>query len=73
MYLKKLKNLREDHDKTQQEIADYLCIKRQQYGLYENGIRTIPIDLLIKLADYYDTSLDYICERKINQKELIRK
>ncbi len=63
MYLKRLKNLREDHDKTQQEIADYLGIKRQQYGLYETGIRTIPIDLLIELANYYETSLDYICER----------
>lgn len=71
MYLKRLKNLREDNDKTQQEISNYLGIKRQQYGLYENGIRTIPIDLLIKLADYYDTSLDYICERSnkyINEK-----
>ena len=66
MYLRRLKNLREDHDKTQQQIANYLGIKRQQYGLYENGTRTIPIDLLIELANYYNTSLDYICERNNN-------
>lgn len=63
MYLKRLKNLREDNDLLQKQVAEELGIKRQVYGLYENGKRTIPIDLLSKLADLYNTSTDYILER----------
>lgn len=63
MYLKRLKDLREDKDKTQKEIAIYLKITRQQYGLYETGKRDIPCDLINMLANYYDTSTDYIFER----------
>lgn len=63
MYLKRLRNLREDNDLLQKQIAEELGIKRQVYGLYENGKRTIPIDLLSKLADLYNTSTDYILER----------
>lgn len=60
MYLKRLKDLREDNDLLQKQIAEELKIKRQVYGLYENGKRTIPIDLLIQLATFYHTSIDYI-------------
>lgn len=60
MYLKRLKDLREDNDLLQKQIAKELKIKRQVYGLYENGKRTIPIDLLIQLAKFYHTSIDYI-------------
>lgn len=60
MYLKRLKDLRNDKDLKQENIADILNITRQQYGLYETGKRTIPIDLLIKLAKFYDVSLDYL-------------
>ena len=60
MYLKRLKDLREDNDKLQKDIAEYLQITRQQYGLYETGKRDIPVDLLSKLAIYYNTSIDYI-------------
>ena len=63
MYLKRIKDLREDKDKIQSDIANLLKITRQQYGLYETGKRDIPIDLLIILADFYDTSTDYILER----------
>lgn len=63
MYIKRLKDLREDKDKYQQEIADILQITRQQYSLYEIGKRDIPIDLLNVLAEYYNTSLDYIVGR----------
>lgn len=63
MYLKRLKDLREDKDLYQEDIAKILKIKRQQYGLYETGKRTIPIDLLDTLANYYGTSIDYIVER----------
>ena len=69
MYLKKLKDLRIDNDLYQKEIANILKITRQQYALYESGKRDIPVDLLIKLADFYGVSVDYILERT-NKKEL---
>ena len=68
MYLKKLKDLRIDHDLYQKQIANLLKITRQQYGLYESGKRDIPIDLLIKLADFYNVSIDYMVERTKNKK-----
>ena len=63
MYLKRLKDLREDKDKIQEDISNLLKITRQQYSLYETGKRDIPIDLLSVLADYYNTSTDYIIGR----------
>ena len=60
MNFKRLKDLREDHDLTQVKLAKYLDISRPQYSLYETGRRTIPIDLLSKLAKLYNTSIDYI-------------
>ena len=69
MYLKKLKDLRIDSDLYQKEVASILKITRQQYGLYESGKRDIPIDLLIKLADFYGVSVDYMLNRT-NKKEL---
>ena len=56
----RLKDLREDADLKQQQIADYLHIKQNTYSQYENGQRQIPIELLIKLAKYYNVSTDYI-------------
>lgn len=63
MEYERIKNLREDNDKMQKEIASILNITQQQYSLYEKGIRDIPIDLLIKLADYYKVTTDYILNR----------
>lgn len=60
MYFKRIKDLREDNELKQETIAKELNITRQQYGLYEVGKRTITIDLLIKLAKYYNVSLDYL-------------
>ena len=60
MFLKRLRDLREDHDLKQESVANLLKITRQQYGLYETGKRTIPIDLLVELAKFYNVSLDYI-------------
>ncbi len=65
MYLKRLRDLREDNDLTQDEISKILKITRSQYSLYENGKRTIPIDLLLTLSLYYNVSIDYIV--KYNQ------
>ena len=56
----RFKDLREDHDLTQKELASYLHIRQNTYSQYETGIRQIPLDLLIQLADYYDTSVDYL-------------
>ena len=60
MYLKRLKDLREDHDLTQEIVAKNLKITRPQYSLYETGKRDIPIDLLCMLARFYNTSIDYL-------------
>ena len=58
----RLKDLREDSDITQKQLADYLNIKQNTYSQYENGQRQIPLDALIKLALYFNTSTDYILE-----------
>ena len=68
----RIKNLREDHDLTQEYIAKYLKINRVVYNRYENGLREIPISLLIKLADFYNVSIDYITNRT-SIKEISRK
>ena len=60
MYLKRLKDLREDKDLLQKDIADLLSIKQQQYSLYETGKRDLPLELAIILSDFYNTSIDYI-------------
>lgn len=60
MYLKRLKDLREDNDLSQESISKILKISRPQYSLYETGKRDIPVDLLRILAKFYNTSIDYI-------------
>ena len=60
MFFQRLADLRTDSDKTQQEIADLLECKREVYRRYEKGIHEIPVWALIKLAQYYNTSTDYI-------------
>ena len=56
----RLKDLREDNDIKQRDIAEYLHIKQNTYSQYENGQRQLPIDVLISLAKYYNVSTDYI-------------
>lgn len=56
----RIRNLREDKDLYQKDIAEVLGISQQYYSEYENGKRTIPIQHLITLANYYHTSIDYI-------------
>ena len=56
----RLKDLREDMDLRQSEVAEYLHIKQNTYSQYENGQRQIPLELLIALAKFYKTSTDYI-------------
>jgi len=65
---KRIRNLREDSDLTQQKLATLLDVSQTTYSRYESGILEIPLDALIKLADYYDVSTDYILERTNNPK-----
>ncbi len=60
---RRIRDLREDHDKTQVQIAEMLHMKRGVYRRYELGEREIPVWALIRLADYYGTSTDYILGR----------
>ena len=56
----RLRDLREDHDKTQLEIADILQTTQSYYAQYESGKRAMPLDRMIVLARYYNVSLDYL-------------
>ena len=56
----RLKDMRENNNLTQQQVADVLQIKQNTYSQYETGTRQIPIDVLIALAAFYKTSTDYL-------------
>ncbi len=60
----RIRDLREDHDKTQREIAEILNMQLTVYRRYEIGEREIPLWAAIKLADYYKVSLDYLVGRQ---------
>ena len=62
-YYKRLRDLREDHDMTQRQLAAILNLTQPQYFRYEQGYRDLPTDILIQLADLYNTSTDYILGR----------
>ena len=59
----RLRDLREDADKTQRDIGLLLHTTQQQYAKYEGGVQEIPVHHLITLADYYGVSLDYLVGR----------
>ena len=65
-YYKRLRDLREDNDLLQKQVADILGITREQYQLYESGKREIKVNQIIKLADFYKVSTDYILGRTDN-------
>ena len=60
-YITIIRNLREDSDKTQQEIAEFLGTSQTMYARYERGANEMPMRHLLKLARYYNVSLDYLC------------
>lgn len=60
MYFKRVREIREDNDLYQKNVADILKISKQQYQLYESGKRDFPIDLLVEFSKYFNVSLDYI-------------
>lgn len=66
MYLRRLRDLREDHDLSQTNIANLLHIQQTVYSRYERGFQTIPLEHLITLADYYNVSIDYMVDRTQN-------
>ena len=67
MELPRIRDLREDHDKTQLEIAAHLNMHRSVYRRYESGEREIPVWVVMKLADYYNVSADYLLGRTDSQ------
>lgn len=60
MKFPRIRNIREDNDLTQKDIAEYLSCSQVAYSYYELGRRNIPLDILIKIALFYDTSVDYL-------------
>ena len=67
MYFQRLKDLREDEDLQQSDIAQLLDTTQPQYSRYETGERDLPVKHLVKLADFYNVSADYILGRTNNK------
>lgn len=63
MIYRNIRNLREDSDLTQQDLADILHINRRTYSAYENGVNSMTPETLIKIANFYNTSVDYLLGR----------
>ena len=63
MQFQRIEDLRVDQDLTQPQVADILGCQREVYRRYEKGTRTIPVEFLIQLADYYHVSIDYLVGR----------
>lgn len=60
MIYENIRNLREDNDKKQRELAEYLHVSQNTYSQYENGVLSLSPETLIKLAEFYKTSVDYL-------------
>lgn len=69
----RIRDLREDNDLTQTEVADILHCSQVCYSNYENGKRDIPTEVLITLADFYKTSTDYLLGRTAEKKPYPKK
>ena len=68
MRFENIRKLRVEHKKLQTEMAAYLDVKQTTYSKYELGKINIPVDVLIKLADFYDVTLDYLAGRTKDKK-----
>lgn len=66
----RIRDLREDNDSKQKDLASYLSVDQSTYSDYENGRINVPVDMLIKIAEYYNVSLDYLVGRS-NTKEFV--
>lgn len=69
-YIKRLYDLRTDNDLRQEDVANYLKITKQAYGMYENGKRNLPIEHLIKLSEFYNVSTDFILNLTNNPEKI---
>ncbi len=63
MQFKNLRSIREDNDIKQKDLAKYLNVSQNTYSQYETGVISVTAEVLIKLADYYDVSVDYLLDR----------
>ena len=63
MYFRRIYDLREDRDLKQKAVAEYLGMDPTVYRRYEKGVRSVPVDVVIKLAEYYKVSTDYLLGR----------
>ena len=68
MKFQHLRDIREDHDMTQKQLAQLLGVSQNTYSQYENGVISISPELLIKIADYFHVSVDYLLDRTNNKK-----
>ncbi len=68
MVFKNLRAIREDNDIKQKDVAKFLNISQNTYSQYENGVIALTAEVLIKLADYYDVSVDYLLDRTDERK-----
>lgn len=66
MKFKNLRSIREDRDIRQKDIAKYLNISQNTYSQYETGVISLTAEVLVKLADYYNVSIDYLLDRTNN-------
>lgn len=71
MKFQRIQDLRVDSDLSQKQLSDILHISQRSYSHYETGSRGIPIEMLIRLADYYDISVDYLLGRT-DKKEMLK-
>lgn len=70
MKFQRIQDLRIDSDLSQKKIGEILHISQRSYSHYETGSRNIPIEMLIRLADYYDTAIDYLVGRTDNKEPI---
>lgn len=70
MKFQRIQDLRIDSDLSQKKIGEILHISQSSYSHYETGSRNIPIEMLIRLADYYDTTIDYLVGRTDNKEPI---
>ena len=72
MYFQRLRDLREDKDLRQEDVAEYFVISQTVYSRYERGFQTIPVTHLLRLADFYGVTTDYILGRTNNSGRSLR-
>lgn len=63
MDFRRIRELREDHDFTQTYVGEHINVPQRPYSYYENGKRSIPLNVLVAIADFYDVSTDYLLNR----------